>query len=121
MFFFPLPVCSMRSATCWLLSPYPPGTYLTPPHLPLSQVRRFYRPEDIGNKDVMYAADWFEVYIGPETTSTVDVDKLVGKCSIKLLGGDNTKKPGEGRTQKGTSGNLIREMEAGLQTVRWQD
>ena len=37
------------------------------------------------------------MYSGPEglVDAMVDVDKLVGKCSIKLLGGANDKKPGE--------------------------
>ena len=37
------------------------------------------------------------MYSGPEglPDSTVEVDKLVGKCSIKLLKGADTKKPGE--------------------------
>ena len=60
------------------------------------QVRRFYRPEDVGSKDVVYAAEWWEVYSGPEgaAESTVDVDKVVGKCSIKLAGTTAARKPG---------------------------
>ena len=72
-------------------------TSLTLPHTScFTQIRRFYRPEDVGSKVVVYTAEWWEVYSGPEGAAdcTVDVDKVVGKCSIKLAGGAAAKKPG---------------------------
>jgi DNA (cytosine-5)-methyltransferase 1 len=50
------------------------------------KVRRFYRPEDVG-RDHAYSTEWWEVYAGPDTESSVnDLDKVLRKCSVKLGG-----------------------------------
>ncbi|GAX75038.1 hypothetical protein CEUSTIGMA_g2482.t1 [Chlamydomonas eustigma] len=59
------------------------------------KVRRMYRPEDVGSKDVSYESEWWEVYAGPasQPDEIVDLEKLVGKCHVQLMGA-STKKPG---------------------------
>jgi len=49
------------------------------------KVRRFFRPEDVSS-DIAYSAEWWELYSGPEAEETVPVEKVVGKCHIKLGG-----------------------------------
>ena len=48
-------------------------------------LKRFYRPEDI-SIDAAYKAELYEVYSSNDK-QCVDVDSLVGRCSVGLLAG----------------------------------
>lgn len=48
-------------------------------------LKRFYRPEDI-SIDAAYKAELYEVYSSDEK-QCVDVDSLVGRCSVGLTAG----------------------------------
>ena len=57
------------------------------------KVRRFYRPEDVNNIDILYTSDWWEVYSGPEIAECLSVKarNILGRCSVELAGGSSVK------------------------------
>jgi len=49
-------------------------------------LRRLYRPEDISS-DLAYKSAWWDVYAGPlASTTTADVDEVVGKAAAAIKG-----------------------------------
>jgi hypothetical protein len=50
----------------------------------------------VGSKDVAYESEWWEVYAGPSSQleEVVDVEQLVGKCHVHLMGA-SIMKPGK--------------------------